>query len=116
MYPRLGTPGLALVPDLSNYAVFIAIHDASHGFGSTITAYSYTDKQWRRQNISEGGANFRHNRVTSQINFRGSDEGTTILGGFGGMPPGKICKIPPKNRHFCAFWKQVLVQCFYETY
>jgi len=34
---------LALVPDLSNYAVFIAIHDAYHGFGSAITAYSYTD-------------------------------------------------------------------------
>ena len=32
---------LALVPDLSNYAVFIAIHDAYHGFGSAITAYSY---------------------------------------------------------------------------
>ena len=36
---------LALVPDLSNYAVFIAIHDAYHGFGSAITAYSYTDRQ-----------------------------------------------------------------------
>jgi len=35
---------LALVPDLSNYAVFIAIHDAYHGFGSAITAYWYT--QW----------------------------------------------------------------------
>jgi len=30
------------------------------------------------------GAKFRHNRVTSQINFRGSAEGTTILGGSGG--------------------------------
>jgi len=36
---------LALVPDLSDYAVFIAIHDAYHGFGSPVTAYSYTDKQ-----------------------------------------------------------------------
>jgi len=35
---------LALVPDLSNYALFIAIHDAYYGFGSAITAYSYTDK------------------------------------------------------------------------
>ena len=35
---------LALVPDLFNYAVFIAIHDAYHGFGSVITAYSYTDR------------------------------------------------------------------------
>jgi len=32
------------------------------------------------------------------------------------MPPGKFCKITPKNTHFCAFWKQVLVSCFYETY
>jgi len=31
---------LALVPDLSNYAVFIAIHDAYHGFVSAINAYS----------------------------------------------------------------------------
>jgi len=37
--------GLALVPDLSNYAVFIAIHDAYHGFASAITAYSYTDRK-----------------------------------------------------------------------
>jgi len=36
---------LALVPDLSNYAVFIAIHDAYHGFGSAITAYSFPDRQ-----------------------------------------------------------------------
>jgi len=54
------------------------------------------------------GGKFRHNRVTSQINFRGSAEGTTILGVSGGMPPGKFCKITPKNTHFCAFWKQVL--------
>jgi len=36
---------LALVPDLSNYAVFIAIHDAHHGLGSAITGYSYTERQ-----------------------------------------------------------------------
>jgi len=36
---------LALVPDLSNYAVFIVIHDVYHGFRSAITAYSYTDRQ-----------------------------------------------------------------------
>jgi len=34
---------LALVPDLSNFAVFIAIHDAYHGFGSAIAAYSYAN-------------------------------------------------------------------------
>jgi len=55
-----------------------------------------------------GGTKFCHNRVKSKINFRGSAEGTTILGGSGGMPPGNICKITPKNTHFCAFWKQVL--------
>ena len=38
------------------------------------------------------GEKFRHNRVTSQINFR-----TTIVGGSGGKPRGKFCKIPPKN-------------------
>jgi len=36
---------LAFVPDLSNYAVFIAIHDAYHSFGNATTAYSYTDRQ-----------------------------------------------------------------------
>jgi len=35
------------------------------------------------------GAKFRHNRVTSQINFRGSAEGTTFLGSPGDAP-GKI--------------------------
>ena len=63
--------------------------------------------QWRTQKVPEGWAKF-HNRVTSQINFRGSAEGTTILGVSGGMPPGKCCKITAKNTHFCAFWKQVL--------
>jgi len=37
--------GLALVPGRSSHVVFIAIHDAYHGFGSAITAYSYTDRQ-----------------------------------------------------------------------
>ena len=41
-----------------------------------------------------GGPSFRHNLVTSQTNFR-----PNILGGFGGMPPGKFCKITPKNNH-----------------
>jgi len=47
-----------------------------------------------------GGAKFRYSRVTSQINFRGSAEGTTILGGSRGMPSGKFCKITPKNKAF----------------
>ena len=36
---------LELVPDFSNYAVFIAIHDAYRGVGSAITACSYTHRQ-----------------------------------------------------------------------
>jgi len=36
---------LALVPGHSSHAVFIAIHDAYHGIGSAITAYSNTDRQ-----------------------------------------------------------------------
>ena len=35
---------LALVPDLSNFAVFIAIHDAYYAFVNAIIAYSYTDR------------------------------------------------------------------------
>jgi len=69
------------------------------------SAFIKATKQWRTQKISEGEGKFRHNRVTSQINFRGSAEGTTILGGSGGMPPRKFCKVTPKNTHFCAFWK-----------
>ena len=38
----------------------------------------YVSTQWRTQKISEEGAKFHHNRVTSQINFR-----TTIVGGSG---------------------------------
>ena len=55
--------------------------------------------QWRTQKISEGGK-FSHNRVTSQINFKGSAEGTTILGRSGDKAPGKFCKITPKIRIF----------------
>jgi len=62
-----------------------------------------------RRKFPRGWPKFRHNRVTSQINFRGSAKGTTILGEAGGMPPGKFFKITPKNTHFCGFWKQVLV-------
>ena len=38
-----------------------------------------------RRTFPRGRPKFRHNRVTSQINFRGSAEGTTILGASGGM-------------------------------
>jgi len=47
-----------------------------------------------------GGSKCRHNRVTSQISFRGSAESTTILGGSGGMPPRKFYKITHKNNAF----------------
>jgi len=36
-----------------------------------------------RRKFPRGWPSFRHNRVTSQINFKGSAEGTTILGGSG---------------------------------
>ena len=44
-----------------------------------------TYKQWRTQKVSKGLPWFRHNRVTSQINFIWSAEGTTILGWSAGM-------------------------------
>jgi len=50
-------------------------------------------KQWRTQKISEGWAKFRHNRVTSQINFR-----TTILGGPGAYPRENFAKLHQKIR------------------
>jgi len=62
-----------------------------------------------RRKFPRGGAKFHHNRVTSQINFRRSAEGATILWRPGGMSPGKFCKLTPKNTHFCAFGKQILV-------
>jgi len=70
---------------------------------------SIKSKQWLTPKISEGGGKVSSQCVTSQINFRGSAEGTTIIGGSGGMPPRKVCKITPKSTRFCAFWKQVLV-------
>ena len=33
-------------------------------------------RQWRTPKVSEEGPKFRHNRVTSQINFKGRAEGT----------------------------------------
>jgi len=60
----------------------------------------YTRKQWRTQKISEGEAKFRHNRGTSQINFRGSVEGTTILGGSGAFPLENFAKLHLK---ICIF-------------
>jgi len=46
------------------------------------------------------GAKFRNNRVTSQINFRGSAEGTTILVGSWGMPRKNFAKLHIKIRIF----------------
>jgi len=50
--------------------------------------------------ISDGEAKFRHNRVTSQINFRGSAEGTAILGGPGACPRKNFAKLHLKIRIF----------------
>ena len=69
---------------------------------SQFSIRSFVYNQWRTQKIFRGWSSSVRNQ------FRGSAEGTTILGGSGGMPPGKFCKITPKNTHFCAFWKQVL--------
>jgi len=70
-------------------------------------------KQWRTQKISEGEAKLRHNRVTSQINFRGNSEGTRILAVSGGMPPGRFSKITPKNTHFlCILEASFRQYCF----
>jgi len=44
--------------------------------------------------------------VTNQL--WGSAEGTTILGGSGGVPRENFAKLHLKIRIFCAFWKQVL--------
>jgi len=55
--------------------------------------------QWRTQKISEG-AKFRHIRVTSQINVKGSAEGTTILRGPGACPRENFAKLHLKMRVF----------------
>ena len=47
-----------------------------------------------------GGPKFGHNCVTSQIDFMGSAEGTTILGWFGGMPRKNFAKLHPRIRIF----------------
>jgi len=56
--------------------------------------------QWHMQKISEGEAKFRHNRVVSQINFRGSVKGTTILWGLGACPRENFTKLHLKIRIF----------------
>ena len=56
--------------------------------------------QCRTQKISEGEANFRHNRVTSQINFRGSAEDMTILEGSEACPRENFAKLHLKIRIF----------------
>jgi len=47
-----------------------------------------------------GEANFRHNRVTSQINFRGSAEDMTILEGSEACPRENFAKLHLKIRIF----------------
>jgi len=52
------------------------------------------------------GAKFRHNRVTSHINFRGSAEGTTILGGPGACPRENFAKLHLKIRIFVHYGRK----------
>ena len=102
---------------LKSYEV-VTIHVALASwllFSGSIFAHTELNSIWCttvisgvRRKFPRGDTKFRHNRVTSQINFRGSAEGTTILGGGGGKLPGKFCQITPKNTYFRAFWKQVL--------
>jgi len=47
-----------------------------------------------------GEAKFRHNRVTSQTNFRGNDESTTIVGESGGILRINFAKLYLKLRIF----------------
>jgi len=67
--------------------------------------------QWRTQETSDGGASF-HNRVMSQINFRGNAEGTTILRGPMACPREKFAKLHLKICIFLhsrsKFWPVVL--------
>ena len=44
-------------------------------------------------------------KVAYAENFRGGGSFVTILW----RHKSKFCKITPKNTHFCAFWKQILV-------
>jgi len=46
------------------------------------------------------GAKFRHNRVTSQINFRGSSEDITFVGGPEACPMENVAKLHLK---ICIF-------------
>jgi len=53
-----------------------------------------------RRKFPGGEANFCNNRVTSQINFRGSAESTTILGGPAACPRENFAKLHLKIRIF----------------
>jgi len=65
-----------------------------------------TTSHFQRKNDSvyaenfRGVGKFRYNHVTSQFNFRGSAEGTTILGGPGGKPQENFAKLHLKIRIF----------------
>jgi len=56
--------------------------------------------QWRTQKISEGGKILSQLYMTSQINFRGSAEGKTILGGPGACTLENFAKLHLKIRIF----------------
>ena len=67
--------------------------------GSIVVAVSILTANGVRRKYP-GWGKFRHNRVTSQINFRGSAEGTTIIGGPGAYPWENFAKLHLKIRIF----------------
>ena len=65
-------------------------------------------KQWRTQKVSEGAKVLSQScDVTNQL--YGECRRHNHSGVVRGHAPEKFCKITPKNTHFGAFWKQVLV-------
>jgi len=59
--------------------------------------------QWLTRKISEGGTKFCHNRALGEV------PKARTFSGVRGLTPKKFSKITPKNTHFCALWKQVLL-------
>ena len=94
---------------LKSYEV-VTIHVALASwllFSGSIFAHTDLNSIWCttvisgvRRKFPRGDTKFRHNRVTSQINFRGSAEGTTILGGGGACSRENFAKLRLKIRIF----------------
>ena len=80
------------------------MHVFNHGFSY---ATHFWHNQWRKQKISRGGqVSSQSCDVTNQL--KGKCRRQNHSRGIQRHAPGKVCKITPKNTHFCAFWKQVL--------